>query len=588
MTTKDERPPKADSRAVSAEGLLDAFWGRPLATMTRREVAVEAAMAAAFVTAAAAAALLLDAGRGWNVPAALALVLAFALASRVEFQIGAGLAVPTQLLLVPMLFLLPLPAVPALVAAALVLGSLPDVLSRRRPAARLLSAVADAWHALGPTVILGLAGPGPASLDHWPLYLGAFGAQSGVDIATSLLRERLCLGISPWPQLRVLALVQVADVLLTPVGFTAAMAAAEQPGAALLLMPLAGLLWLLARDRRARIDQAHGRLVALQRERMRVRTGFRRIGEALAAGIDRPALLEVIVRTAVDAVAADSGRIVVIGETRAADECRSSGWQAEHERQLAAVESRALDEGLAVTSHRGVAAMACRLSSVSQLNGPCVVSVVRTGPPFAESEREALEELAGGAGTSLENADLHERLHQEAVTDGLTGLSNQRRFRERLRREIERSRYAGTSIALVLIDADDFKAINDAYGHLVGDGVLQEIADALRGACRPQDEAARYGGEEFAVLAPGLDGPELGAFADRLRMAVADRPGKADCRAPLPLTVSVGCAALAGDQLDPQVLIRAADAALYEAKRAGKNRVVVSSASGPRVGALED
>ena len=580
MTT-GETPPEANPPAVSADGVLDAFWGRPVTTMTRREVAVEAAMAAAFVVAAAATALLLEPGRGWSLPAALALMLAYAVASRVEFQVGAGFAVPTQLVLVPMLFLLPLSAVPALVASALALGSLPEVLRRRRPPARLLTVVADAWHALGPTLVLGLAGPGPASLDDWPIYLAAFGAQSGTDIATSLLRERLCLGISAGSQLRVLGLVQVADVLLAPVGFTAAMAAAGQPGAALLVMPLAGLLWLLARDRRIRIDQAHGRLMALQRERARVRTGFRRIGEALAARIDRQALLELIVRTAVDAMAADAGRIAVIGGAVAADEGVPAPGGPEHERQLAAVESRAADEGLAATWQEGTAAMACRLSSVSNRNGARVVSVVRAGPPFTESEREALEELARHAGTSLENADLHERLHQEAVTDGLTGLSNQRRFRERLRREITRSRYAETSVALVLIDVDDFKTINDRHGHLVGDDVLEEVAGALRAVCRPQDEAARYGGEEFAVLAPGLEGAALEAFAERLRIAVAERPAKGGRGPALPLTVSLGCAALTGDELDHEVLIRAADAALYEAKRAGKNRVVVCSSPVP-------
>ena len=161
-------------------------------------------------------------------------------------------------------------------------------------------------------------------------------------------------------------------------------------------------------------------------------------------------------------------------------------------------------------------------------------------------------------------------------TDPLTGLHNRRHVEEHLAGALSAARRHCQPLSVLFIDVDDFKAINDAHGHLAGDDVLRAIAKVLREACRPDDEPARYGGEEFALVVPRVGREELQAVADRLRNAIAARPLRLREDLDLPLTVSVGAATLGGDALDRTVLIASADAALYEAKRLGKNRTVLA------------
>src|SRR4051794_24224956 len=146
----------------------------------------------------------------------IALVAAYAAVSRVEFEVGDGIAVPTQLLLVPMLFSLPVALVPACVGAGFVIGSL-DRGSLTR-GLRTLAPVVSGWHALGPTAVLLIAGEDHARWSHWPLYLAALAAQFGVDFAVSAGHEWLVRGSSPRSHLRSMALVWLVDVCLSPVG----------------------------------------------------------------------------------------------------------------------------------------------------------------------------------------------------------------------------------------------------------------------------------------------------------------------------------------------------------------------------------
>ena len=118
---------------------------------------------------------------------------------------------------------------------------------------------------------------------------------------------------------------------------------------------------------------------------------------------------------------------------------------------------------------------------------------------------------------SIENVDLHETVERQAVTDELTGLSNRRRFQEAMAAEVERSRRFGQPVGLVLLDLDDFKRVNDTYGHQQGDLVLREVARVLRETSREIDEPARYGGEELAVVLPGTDLEGAFNLAERVR-----------------------------------------------------------------------
>jgi HD-GYP domain-containing protein (c-di-GMP phosphodiesterase class II) len=229
--------------------------GRP-EPLRGRELAAEAATAAAFLIVAVALAVLLPAERELDVPLAATLVATYALMARVHFPIGYGFTIPTQLVLVPMLFLVPLGAVPLLVAAGMLLGGLPEYLSRDRHPTRALAAIGDSWHAVGPVAVLAAGGVTAPELGEWPLLLAALAAQVLVDNGVATLRDWAGLGISPKLQPSLLGWVTLVDVLLSPVGLLAAMAAVTEPYAVLLILPLAGLLLVFALERGARVRQA--------------------------------------------------------------------------------------------------------------------------------------------------------------------------------------------------------------------------------------------------------------------------------------------------------------------------------------------
>jgi diguanylate cyclase (GGDEF)-like protein len=171
---------------------------------------------------------------------------------------------------------------------------------------------------------------------------------------------------------------------------------------------------------------------------------------------------------------------------------------------------------------------------------------------------------------SLKRAN--EVLEQLAITDGLTKIHNHRFFQDQLSREVKRSDRTGTPLALVLVDIDDFKALNDSHGHAVGDAVLERLAQLLVEQVRDQDLVARYGGEEFALLAPATDRVGALALAEKIRMAVGGSTLQVGSSA-LAITVSVGVSVYHGDR---RAFFHEADRALYAAKGAGKDCVVAA------------
>jgi HD-GYP domain-containing protein (c-di-GMP phosphodiesterase class II) len=229
--------------------------GRP-EPLRGRELAAEAATAGSFLVVAVALAVLLPAERTLDMPLAVTLVATYALMARVHFPIGYGFTIPTQLVLVPMLFLVPLGAVPLLVAAGMVLGGLPEYLRGDRHPTRALAAVGDSWHSIGPVAVLAAAGVTSPHLGEWPVLIAALVAQVAVDNGVATLRDWAGLGISPKLQPSLFGWVTLVDVLLSPVGLLAAMAAVAEPYAVLLVLPLAGLLLVFALERGARVRQA--------------------------------------------------------------------------------------------------------------------------------------------------------------------------------------------------------------------------------------------------------------------------------------------------------------------------------------------
>jgi diguanylate cyclase (GGDEF)-like protein len=202
-----------------------------------------------------------------------------------------------------------------------------------------------------------------------------------------------------------------------------------------------------------------------------------------------------------------------------------------------------------------------------------LISVARRDHPFSDDDRALLRSLAAQTTLALENVELHEQVSRQAVTDELTGLANHGRFQELLGSEMEQVRRYHHPIGLIMLDIDNFKSINDTYGHPQGDVVLKRVARVVADSSRDVDFPARYGGEEMALILPhtGLEGAY--AIAERVRTAVeALRIPRKDDGGVLRITASLGVASTTDGAQD--ALIADADAALYEAKRSGKNRTV--------------
>ncbi len=174
--------------------------------------------------------------------------------------------------------------------------------------------------------------------------------------------------------------------------------------------------------------------------------------------------------------------------------------------------------------------------------------------------------------------EAREELRKLATHDALTGIWNRRAILEILDKELARvSRTAGTTgLGALMIDIDHFKAVNDRYGHVIGDRVLAEVAARILGVLRYQDNVGRYGGEEFLAVVGDCDAGGLRAAGERVRRAVSATPIPTEA-GPVEVTVSVGGAAAAGGggRRDSRILLELTDAALYRAKASGRNAVII-------------
>lgn len=197
------------------------------------------------------------------------------------------------------------------------------------------------------------------------------------------------------------------------------------------------------------------------------------------------------------------------------------------------------------------------------------------GGEFASDHFETLEALVRQAETAVDNVFLHEEAQRLSITDGLTGLWNRRQFDLRVRQELERAARFNRSVGLILCDLDHFKDLNDSCGHLGGDAALVEVAKQLAAATREIDTVARYGGEEFVMVLPETDLQGTLTLAQKARRAIAEAPLEWD-GTPHSVTASFGVATYPDMGTSAQELLTAADAALYRAKRLGRNRVEVA------------
>jgi diguanylate cyclase (GGDEF)-like protein len=270
------------------------------------------------------------------------------------------------------------------------------------------------------------------------------------------------------------------------------------------------------------------------------------VGDALAATHNPRVLLPVILEVITEATGARGGQIFVGGE--------EAGWIGEvggSEKPLT------LDLGFST-------------------EGETSLLLFPPSEGFADETKTLAEWLASQAAVALDNARLHDIVQRQAITDDLTGLVNRRRFIEALEAEIERARRFGSPLTVVLADLDNFKWVNDAFGHHAGDVVLRSFADLMRSHIRDVDVPGRIGGEEFAIVLPETDQEGAGSVAERMRESLSSVPIPVSDDHSVRVTSSFGVAELVDDQSGDD-LLRSADAALYRAKAEGKNRVVSTS-----------
>ena len=195
---------------------------------------------------------------------------------------------------------------------------------------------------------------------------------------------------------------------------------------------------------------------------------------------------------------------------------------------------------------------------------------------FRQSELQSLESVADICANSIQNAHYVERVKQLAYLDGLTGIFNRRFFELRIGEELERARRYGTGMAVIIADIDQFKSLNDDFGHLLGDEVLRQVSSLFHQQLRKTDVVCRYGGEEFAILLSQVNAQQALAIAEKLRAQVEawQFPG-----VPRTVTISAGVAVCPDHGSNRDELVRSADNALYAAKQLGRNRSCLNTRS---------
>ena len=295
-------------------------------------------------------------------------------------------------------------------------------------------------------------------------------------------------------------------------------------------------------------DELEARIRELDDERRRLRDVTVRFGEVLGATHDIDELLRVVVETAVEAARARGGVLL-----RDSHEIFRKG-----------------------DPDSGVRRLEFHLSAGDESFGRLVL----TSDSFSKEQTETAEWFVNQARTALANARHHSTVQRQALVDTLTGLANRRLCEAALEKEIGRADRFGEPFSLVVGDIDDFKNVNDRYGHQTGDAVLKEFARALQETVRDIDLAGRWGGEEFVVGLPGTDLAGGVRLAERIRATLARRTIEAPGGQHFHVTATFGVVEFDG-RSGLLELLAAADAALYRAKRAGKDRVATATSSAP-------
>ncbi|MCW2607368.1 MAG: diguanylate cyclase with sensor, partial [Frankiales bacterium] len=340
-------------------------------------------------------------------------------------------------------------------------------------------------------------------------------------------------------------------------------------------------------------------VTALEASRDELQAGLARLGATLSSTHDLDRILAVVLETAMASTRASGGMVMLLSPGR--DElvlAVSRGVDVPDGLRLpvgTGVTGRVAASGEALRGRTGEEPGCLRQApgepaassvvSVPFTSGGSVMGVLDLydrvdADEFDANDLASVRTFASQATVAVDNVLLHQDVQRMAVTDGLTGLWNYRHFTMTMAREAERSTRFGRPLALLLLDLDKFKSVNDTHGHQRGDAVLVEIAARVRGEVRDVDTVARYGGEELVVVLPETDQAGAEQAAERICDAVRRRPFGEPGEVPLAVTVSIGVAVFPVHGASPATLLRAADAALYVAKDSGRDTWRVAS-TGP-------
>lgn len=234
------------------------------------------------------------------------------------------------------------------------------------------------------------------------------------------------------------------------------------------------------------------------------------------------------------------------------------------------------DHGLSGLAHEeGIRAFICLPLKVQQRRLGVFYVYSKEVDSYGRDEQSVLTILSNQAAVAIQNAQILERSQEEAVTDGLTGLYNQRFFYTRLNEELERASRSHQPMSVIFCDLDRFKCFNDSNGHAMGDIALKEVARIITESKRAIDIAARYGGEEFAIILPQTDSSGAQIIAHRIRRRIAGFSFESKARPDTLLTASIGLASYPGDGTQSTDLVEKADWSMYYSKRKGGNRVTL-------------
>ena len=337
-------------------------------------------------------------------------------------------------------------------------------------------------------------------------------------------------------------------------------------------------------------DELRRSVAEVERSRDDLRDSLERIGDTLSSTHDLDGLLQVVLDTAVVTLQARAGAVLHLQ----ADRLQLVAEHLLHENGLPApaavtpgtgVLGRVLSTGDSVRGRLGspglVAAetepaegdvLAVPLRSMGNVVAVVALYDRLDGRSFEPADEDALRTLANQASIAVDNIHLHHEAQRLSTTDALTGLWNFRYLSMSLAREIERSTRFDRPLAVLMLDLDHFKQVNDEHGHARGDTVLRELAQRVQEQIREVDTFARYGGEEFVVVLPETSVEGAAQLAERICVAVRRQPFRVEGEEPLDISVSIGGAAFPDHGQTPATLMRAADKALYVAKGAGRDQ----------------